>query len=332
MAIPKSAYPAPFNVTRASHVVITSRDLGASRAFYVDMLGLIVSDEDANTLYLRGLEEACHHSLVIKRAAEPVCERVGMRVYAESDLDAASEFLARRSIPYRFVEVPHQGKTLHFKDASGAPIELCARMDVKPRLVVAFDQFRAGAPHRLDHFQILTPDLQAVCDFYTAMGFRLSEFVAIDGTDDLVFAFLQRKGNPHDIVFANGGGPRLHHFAYTVPDASHIIHACDVAGRMGFSKNVEYGPGRHGPGHALFVYFRDPDGHRVELFTTHYQCMDIENEPTRWDVSYLANRPWGFPPRERWYEEASLFAGVKPNYPPRRAGPATLESLISSSK
>ena len=32
MAIPKSAYPPPFNVTRASHVVITSRDLGASRA------------------------------------------------------------------------------------------------------------------------------------------------------------------------------------------------------------------------------------------------------------------------------------------------------------
>ena len=332
MAIPKSVYPPPFNVTRASHVVITSRDLGASRAFYVDMLGLIVSDEDTNTLYLRGLEEACHHSLVIKRAGEAVCERVGMRVYAESDLDAAFEFLSLRSIACHFVEVPYQGKTLHFNDASGSPIELCARMDVKPRLVVAFDQFRAGAPHRLDHFQILTPDLQAACDFYTAMGFRLSEFVAVDGTDDLVFAFLQRKGNPHDIVFANGGGPRLHHFAYTVPDASHIILACDVAGRMGFSKNVEYGPGRHGPGHALFVYFRDPEGHRVELFTTHYQCADIENEPVRWDVSYLANRPWGFPPRERWYEEASLFAGIRPNYPSGRAGPATLESLLSSSK
>ena len=119
MAIPKSAYPPPFNVTRASHVVITSRDLGASRAFYVDMLGLIVSDEDANTLYLRGLEEACHHSLVIKRAGEAVCERVGMRVYAESDLDAAFEFLSRRSIACRFVEVPYQGKTLHFNDASG---------------------------------------------------------------------------------------------------------------------------------------------------------------------------------------------------------------------
>ena len=40
---------------------------------------------------------------------------------------------------------------------------------------------------------------------------------------------------------------------------------------MGFAENIEYGPGRHGPGHALFVYMRDPDGHRIELFNTHYQ-------------------------------------------------------------
>src|SRR5689334_20831876 len=104
MAIPKSTYPPPFNVTRASHVVITSRDLGASRAFYVDMLGLVVSDEDTDTLYLRGLEEACHHSLVIKRADTAVCERIGMRVYSEPELDAAVEFLSRRSMPHRFVE------------------------------------------------------------------------------------------------------------------------------------------------------------------------------------------------------------------------------------
>jgi catechol 2,3-dioxygenase len=228
--------------------------------------------------------------------------------------------------------VPYQGRTLHFNDAVGTPIELCASMDVRPRLVVAFERFRAGAPHRLDHFQILTPDVQMACGFYTDIGFRLSEYVAVDNTDDLVFIFLQRKGNPHDIVFANGAGPRLHHFAFTVPDVSHIIHACDVAGRMGFGKNVEYGPGRHGPGHALFVYFRDPDGHRVELFTTHYQVMDIENEPVRWDLSYLANRPWGYPPHQRWYEEASMFRGVASKQPAKRARPANLEDMLGQQK
>ena len=90
MSIPRTVYPAPFNMTRASHVVVTVKDLGASRAFYVDALGFVVSDEDANTLYLRGLEEVCHHSLVLKKTTEaPVCERVGMRVYTEDDLEKA---------------------------------------------------------------------------------------------------------------------------------------------------------------------------------------------------------------------------------------------------
>jgi catechol 2,3-dioxygenase len=160
------------------------------------------------------------------------------------------------------------------------------------------------------------------------MGFRLSEFIAVDNTDDLVFVFLQRKGNPHDIVFAGGPGPRLHHAAFTVPDAAHIIHACDVAGSYGFGTNLEHGPARHGPGHALFAYFRDPDGHRIELFNTHYQMMDIENEPVRWNLSYMRNRPWGLPPRTKWFKEATPFSGVAVQEPAKPGAPFTLEKFL----
>ena len=44
------------------------KDLGKSRAFYVDLIGFIVSAEDKDAIYLRGVAEACHHSLVLKRA------------------------------------------------------------------------------------------------------------------------------------------------------------------------------------------------------------------------------------------------------------------------
>jgi 3,4-dihydroxyphenylacetate 2,3-dioxygenase len=329
MSIPKSAYPAPFNITRASHVVLAARDLAVSRAFYVDALGLVVSDEDRSTLYLRGVEEACHHSLVIRKASEPVCERLGFRVYTKEELDAAYAYFRKAGLPADWVDVPHQGRTLHVSDAVGTPLEICATMDVKPRLVASFELHRSGAPQRIDHFQVVTADVQRACNFYAGLGFRLSEYIAVDGTDELVFVFLQRKGNPHDIVFASGAGPRLHHFAFSVPDIGHVIQACDVAGRVGFGGNLEYGPGRHGPGHAMFVYFRDPDGHRVELFTTHYQVMDVENEPTRWDLSYMKNRPWGLPPRERWYLEASNFAGQEPQQPAKKASPVTLESILA---
>ena len=78
MDLPKTNFFPPFNITRASHLVFTARDLTASRDFYTEVIGLIVTDETADTLWLRGVEERCHHSLTLKRTdGQPVCERVG---------------------------------------------------------------------------------------------------------------------------------------------------------------------------------------------------------------------------------------------------------------
>jgi catechol 2,3-dioxygenase len=333
MPIPRAAYPAPFNITRASHVVLRVKDLGASRAFYVDALGLVVSDADADTLYLRGIEEACHHSLVLRRTADdPACERVGLRVYTEEELEKAKSYFERAGLPAKWVEVPHQGRTLHVTDAVGTPLEFCATMETRPRLIVQFKEHHGACPLRIDHVQVLTPEVQKACEFYSALGFRLSEYIAVDNSDELVFVFLQRKGNPHDVVFANGLGPRLHHAAFSVPDAAHILAACDIAGAHGFGANLEFGPGRHGPGHALFAYFRDPDGHRIELFTTHYQMMDIENEPVRWELSSLKRRPWGFPAQRAWFEQASRFAGIEPCEPSKKGHPLTLERFLAGER
>src|SRR5438094_4401451 len=124
MSIPKPVYNPPFNITRASHSVLNVKDLAASRRFYVDLIGFIVSSEDKDTIYLRGVAEACHHSLVLKRAkGEAESERVGMRVFTEEDLEKAKSFFDRSQLPAQWVEVPHQGRTLHVSDPLGCPIE-----------------------------------------------------------------------------------------------------------------------------------------------------------------------------------------------------------------
>jgi catechol 2,3-dioxygenase len=84
----------PFNVTRASHVVLNVRDLEASKHFYRELVGLIVSDEDASTVWLRGLEERGHHSLVLRKSAQPGCARIGMRVHSEDDVKRARDYFA----------------------------------------------------------------------------------------------------------------------------------------------------------------------------------------------------------------------------------------------
>ncbi len=69
MPLRPPVFDPPFNVVRASHVELGVRDLARSRAFYVDCLGLLVSDESADTLYLRGIEERNHHSIVLDAGA-----------------------------------------------------------------------------------------------------------------------------------------------------------------------------------------------------------------------------------------------------------------------
>jgi catechol 2,3-dioxygenase len=332
MHVPKPVYRPAFNITRASHVVMTVKDLAASRRFYTELVGLVVSAETPDTIYLRGLEEACHHSLVLKRAnGAPQCLRIGMRVFTEEDLQQAEAFYRAAGLPTAWVDAPFQGRTLHTTDTQGMPLEFCATMTVMPRLVTAFPQFKGGCAHRLDHYQILVPNVQAACDFYMSQGFRMSEYIVADHAEEFAGIFLQRKGNPHDIVFFSGHGPRLHHFAYTSIDAATLMRACDIAGSMGMGNIVERGPGRHGPGHAQFVYFRDPDGHRVELFTTHYQIMDIECEPVRWDAnSPMRKEIWGLPPQRSWIEDATEFADTSVQPPKLTEKSMTLERFLAA--
>ncbi len=227
----------------------------------------------------------------------------------------------------------HQGPTLHATDPFGIRLELCAPHADRaaPDHPLPPPSRRLGPAHR--PCALLTPHLEAALGFYTELGFWLTEYVG-GSAEDIRAVFLHRKGNPHDLVFfANGDGPRLHHVAFMVPETQHLLRASDIAGELGYGRNVERGPGRHGPGHALFVYFRDPDGHRVELFNTHYQVMDLENEPVRWDLHDPAVAfPGASPPASAGSRRRRRSR--TPRCSPRRSrpNPMTLERYLAEGR
>jgi len=330
MDLPQANLDPEFRITRTSHVALTVKDLAASKEFYTEIIGLVVTAEDKDALHLRGVEESCHHSLVLRKGDQPSCARIGMRIFTERELDKAKAVFERLGCPATWADVPNQGRTLHVTDPVGTKLEFCATMPLMPRMITKFRSHKGGNALRLDHYQILTPEVRKAAEFYMGLGFRLSEYIAPPGTQDLRGVFLQRKGNPHDIVFFNGIGPRLHHFAFLVPEVHHLLYACDVAGEMGYGAQVERGPGRHGPGHAMFVYFRDPDGHRCELFNTHYQTLDVEDEPIAWDpADHRVSFPWGPPARRSWFEDATLFADTPVREPATKPDPMTLEKYLA---
>ena len=56
MPLPNPVLYPPFNIVRLSHVELSVTDIDASRRFYADTLGLHVTLESQDTLYLRAME------------------------------------------------------------------------------------------------------------------------------------------------------------------------------------------------------------------------------------------------------------------------------------
>jgi catechol 2,3-dioxygenase len=307
MAVPVTNFSPPFNITRASHVVLTVRDLDLSKQFYKEVIGLQVTHEGGDEVYLRGVEETCHHSLILRKSsAAPACEVLGFRVFADEDLDRAKRHFDSINIESKWIERPYQDRTLQLRDRLGMPIELCASMPTQPRLHDKPHLQRGAAALRYDHVQCLVPDVASAGAFYTDLGFRISDyFVDRPDDEDPLGLFMFRKNNPHDLVLLTRAGPVLHHFGYIVAEPAHLFRALDTAGAIGFEKSLERGPGRHGQGHAFYVYFRDPDGHRVEILPPPIQLIDLDDKPVRW---HSGNRfTWDFPPPKRWLLETTPF-------------------------
>ncbi len=312
MPIRKPNLDPPFNVVRASHVEIGVRDLARSRAFYVDCLGYLVSGETPDRLHLRAVEERNHHSLVLRRGPAAEVHALGFKLASEDDLDRAAFWFARKGLPTSFPEVPHQGRTLLTADPFGMPLQFYARMEQSERMLQRYAAHTGARIQRIDHINCFTPDVQGSYDFYADIGFRLTEYTETDGADPRLWAvWLHRKGNVHDLAFTNGRGPRLHHIGVWAAGALDILHLCDVMATSGFLPNMERGPGRHGISNAFFLYIRDPDGHRVELFTSDYLTVDPDLEPLRWSLHDPQRQTlWGHPAPQSWFEEGSAFAGV----------------------
>lgn len=311
MPVPAPNLYPPFNTIRLSHVEFGVTDLARSRAFYVDTLGLQVTDEDANTIYLRALEERGHHCIILKKSDKAEARDLGFKLYDEEHLDRAAAYFAARDLPVEWVERPYQGRTFRTRDPQGIPLEFYAKMDRLLPIHQQYSLYKGVKPLRIDHFNCFSPNVDAAVAFWNEIGFRVTEYTEDEESGRLWAAWTHRKGGVHDIAFTNGTGPRLHHTAFWVPTPLNIIDLLDLMSTTGWLANIERGPGRHGISNAFFLYIRDPDGHRIEIYCSDYQTVDPDLEPIRWDLKDPQRQTlWGAPAPRSWFEEGSVFSGA----------------------
>jgi 3,4-dihydroxyphenylacetate 2,3-dioxygenase len=302
-----------YDIVRAAYAELRVTDLDASVRFYADLLGMIVTERSRDVAYLRGWEERLRHSLVLRRGPVPAAARLGFRVRREADLELIEADMAARGLPTCEATAPDPGvgRTLQVWDPFGYPLEFFAAMDQVESQLQRFDLHRGAPLLRFDHLNLHMPRMEEAYRFWSSLGFRCSEYISTDGSvEQLTGAWMLRKPTVHDIALTAGRGPRLHHFAFWIGEPAGVLRACDQLAAAGHARAIERGPGRHGVSNAFFVYLRDPDGHRIELYSCDYYTGDPDHKPLRWSVNDVRCRSfWGTRAPDSWYEESSSIIG-----------------------
>jgi catechol 2,3-dioxygenase len=309
------------DIVRSAYAELIVTDLAASRHFWVDRLGFFVSAEEPGVLYLRGYEEFVHHSLILRTGPVPACSRFAFRVRTPEDLDRAERFHVARGCAVQRMPAGATravGPTVRVQDPFGFVVEYFHEIEWTGHQHQRYDLRNGANINRLDHINIVTDDVAGSYEWYSALGFGLSETIE-DDDGTLFAAWMFRKQTVHDIAFTQGSSPRLHHLAFAVPEAHHILTLADVLGATWEQDHIERGPGRHGVSNAFYLYLRDPDGHRVEVYTTDYFTGDPGHQALRWNVNDPRRRDfWAAPVVPRWYEEASRVLDLRGNLQPLR--------------
>src|SRR5699024_8356653 len=136
--------------------------------------------------------------------------------------------------------------------------------------------------------------------------YRATENIQYDKST-VYAAWMRRKPTVHDTAMTGGDGPRMHHVAFSTHEKHNILAICDKLGALRRSDCIERGPGRHGASNAVYLYLRDPDGHRVAAYAQDYYTSDPDNPVDTGDAHDNQRPGWSDNPEHpSWYTDASL--------------------------
>jgi catechol 2,3-dioxygenase len=294
-------------IAHVAHAELRVTDLERSREWFTDVLGLFVSDEDSEHVYLRAWQDWDHHTLLLTQAETSGLEHLAWRVSAPEDLREFEGRLKALGIATHWVEgeLGH-GDGLRFSTPAGIPIELFweverhverdpalqSRMPSHPQRYTG----RGAHPRRFDHVNFLVDDPALDQAFLTEqLGIRHNYYVAGESGERLG-SWLAKTNLSHEIALMRNreqSGSLLHHVGYFVDSPDQLLRAATILADAG--TRIEWGPGSHGTSGAIFLYCFEPSGNRIEVWTGGFLLFPPDWEPIRWDpeVSSMALEMWG---------------------------------------
>jgi catechol 2,3-dioxygenase-like lactoylglutathione lyase family enzyme len=261
-------------VRRIAHADFDTPDVERQVDYYAEILGLTLVAKEKDVAYLANTND--HHSVVLRKGSEPRCTRIAFQIAPQDDLAAFKKQIESHGIKVEAKKDPEPTipEMLSFEDTKGTVMEVFREREPAPQ---RFGE-KGIVPLKLGHIAFNVVDVKKASDFYcNVLGFRVSDWMAD------FFVFLRCSPDHHTINLVDSKRSKLHHVAFELRNWGHLQTACDFLATKGYP--LIWGPGRHGIGHNLFAYHRNPDGQIIELFAELDQLNDEE-------LGYFEPRPW----------------------------------------
>jgi catechol 2,3-dioxygenase-like lactoylglutathione lyase family enzyme len=260
-------------VRRIAHASFETPDLERLTDYYVNVIGFQVTAKEKDAVYLASVLD---HSVVLRKGSTARCTRIAFQIAPDCDLAAFEKEISGHGIKTARKSNPEPGipELVSFEDPKGTVLEVFR--EAAPAKTSG--PSKGIAPFKLGHVAFNVIDVKKITSFYCdVLGFRVSDWFAD------FFSFLRCGPDHHTINLLDSKQVKMNHIAFELRDWSHLQSACDFLATNKYT--LTWGPGRHGPGHNLFCYHKNPDGHIVELFAE----LDRMNDET---LGYFEPRPW----------------------------------------
>lgn len=298
-------------VAHLGHSELLVTDIERSTRFFTELFGLSIAARDESRVYLRAWQDWEHHTLVLTESTESALGHIAWRVESASALDDAQAKLDALGIATRWVnggsELGH-GDALRFSTPGGLPYELYWEVEFYRATESALrsrypshperNHQRGLAPRRLDHVNVLVDDVVAEQEWLTEhLGIRHNYYVTTpDGERSA--SWMSRTNLSHEVALMRNRdrtGGQLHHVAYFVDSPDKLLAGATLLAEQGVK--IEWGPGAHGTSDAIFLYFKEPSGHRVEVWTGGMLVFAPDWKAIQWDAeaSPEGMNMWGVP-------------------------------------
>lgn len=289
-----------FDTHQLAHVEILTPKPDETLWFFRDLLGMEVTTQQGQSVYLRAYEDWYHHTLKITEAKEPGLGHVSWRASSPQALERRVKAIEASGLGKGWMDgdLGH-GAAYQFTTPDGHPMEILWEVEYfqpaedqkSPLLNRPQKRPLRGVPvRRLDHVNLLASDVTVNKNFMMEqLGFRLREHIVLNNGIE-AGCWLSVSPLVHEVALmrdGKGARGRLHHVCYWYGYPQNLNDLADVFREQGIY--IEAGPGKHGISQAMFMYVYEPGGNRVELFgDPGYLIFDPAWKPITWTEETLA--------------------------------------------